>query len=899
MYTVLLRLMPGSFRASYGAESLADVRAVLDEAAGQGSGFVLAHTARACTDLVKRLPMEWLAALTGSFEEHGRGAPTGRTGRGERLMNMLTEFKRSARTLAKRPGFALVAMLTLALGIGANVAVFSVVNAILLRPLDFEDSERIVEYRHHAPGLGLPELNNSAGIVGFYTENADFFEVTAAFTRASANLAGGDEAARVNVLDVSPEIFEVLRVQPIMGRPFTADDTGPDGAAVTILTNDSWRNRFGSDPDIIGRSVELNGAPVEVVGVMPPGFAFPDDGVDLFTALYVDPNGAFGEFGLRTVSRLAPGISIEAARTRSSELLSRVPEYIPDVEAGFLEQAAFSVSVETLRDRTVVDVESTLWIILGTVAFVLLIACANVANLFLVRAESRQKEMAVRAAMGAGRGAVASSFLTESILLGLGGGILGILFGAGGIAMLASLGDLPRSAEISVDATSLALGLGLSLVAGLAFGILPMSRYAGSRFAGILRDGRRGSTSGRERHRVRNTLVASQLALALMLLVGSGLMLRSFAELRAVDLGLDPTGVLTMGINRNTGEDVEITARFLQEAADRVAALPGVARVGITNNLPLSSGNGNGGSFYIESKPRDEETLPPVSMYRAVGGEYFTSLGIPIVAGRDVERADWEEARPVVWVNEDFARSFLDGDALGERIGWGNDGSSEGPWVEIVGVVGNVREFGLADEDLRPSAYLPLRTDGANDIEVQSAVLTIKMMDGQDPAAVIPGARNIVRTLDPQAPITATRTMEDVVDEAMEGTSITMTILAVATAMALFLGAIGLAGVITYVVGQRTREIGVRVALGAAASDVSRLILGQSMMVTAGGTLLGLIGAFALTRLMEAVLFEVSTTDPLTFIVAPVVLVAVSLLATWLPVRRAARIAPTEALRTE
>lgn len=814
-------------------------------------------------------------------------------------MNGFREFRLAARTLARRPGFTLVAVLTLALGIGANVAIFSIVNAVLLQPLPFEDSERIVEYRHHAPGLGLAELMNSEGVIAFYEQYGDFYEATAAYGTESSNLTGGDEAARIEVLTMSPEIFDVLRVQPMMGRPFNVEDAGPGSAAVAILANDTWRARFGADPGILGRTVEIDGSPVEIVGVMGPSFTFPDDGVDLYTAMYVNPDGEFGEFGMRTVSRLAPGISVEDAQTRSTELIARIPEFFPDLDASFLEAAAFAVSVETLRDRLVVDVESTLWIILGTVGFVLLIACANVANLFLVRAESRQKEMAVRAAMGAGRRTVAASFLSESLLLGLGGGVLGVVFAASSVRALLAIAELPRSAEVSVGIPALVLALVLSVVAGLGFGIIPMTRYAGTRFAAVLRDGGRANTGGRETHRARNLLVASQLALGLVLLVGSGLMLRSFAELRAVDLGIQSDGVLTMGLNRNAGEDPEIAARYFQDAADRVAALPGVAMVGITNNLPLASGNGNGGSFYIEGQPRDEDALPPVAMYRAVGPGYFASLGIPILSGRDVERADWEEARGVVWVNENFERTFLGGDALGQRVGWGNEGADEGPWAEVVGVVGDVREFGLSDDDQRPSAYLPLLNNGAAGIEIPSAYLSIRMVEGQDPRSIISGAQSAVRSLDAQVPITATRTMDEVVAEAMEGTSVTMTVLAVATAMALFLGAIGLAGVITYVVGQRTREIGVRIALGARATDVSGMILRQSMVVTAGGTILGLAGAFGLTRLMEAILFEVSATDPLTFVTAPVVLVAVSLLATWLPVRRAARVSPTEALRSE
>jgi predicted permease len=820
------------------------------------------------------------------------------------MMNGMRELRLAARTLAKRPGFTVVAVLTLALGIGANVAIFSIVDAILLRPLPYEDSEQIVEVRHHAPGLDLPELNNSPGLLAFYRENAPFYETIAAYGQHSANLTGSEEASRVQVVPAEPTLFEVLRVQPFMGRPFNAEDATEEQSTAAILSYDTWRARFGADPGILGRTIELDGTPIEIVGVMPEGFAFPDDEVDVYQALWVDPDGNFGEFGLNSVARLAPDIGVDAAQARTTELIGRMAETF-DLPQSFLDSSGFAASVATLRDRIVADVESTLWIILGTVAFVLLIACANVANLFLVRAESRQKEMAVRAAMGAGRRTVAGAFLSESLLLGLGGGIVGVLLAVGGVDWLLTLGNLPRESEVHVGASSLLLALTLSVVAGLSFGAIPMARYAGSRFAAILRDGGRANTAGRERNRARNLLVAGQLALGLVLLVGSGLMLRSFAELRAVDFGFRSEGVLTMALNRNRGEDDEVSARFYQEAADRISALPGVQRVGITTNVPLASGNMNGGSFYIESRPRAQDELPPVALYRGVAPQYFESLEIPVLEGRTVERADWEEARRVVWVNQQFADAFFDGNALGERIAWGlqtdeNDVPlPDSPWAEIVGVVGDVREFGLRDEDLRPSAYFPLVVDGSASIEAQTGFLTIQMVEGQDPTGIVPAARAAVRELGPGTPVTAVRTMREVVAEETESASATMVVLAVATLMALFLGAIGLAGVISYVVGQRTREIGVRVALGAQATDVSRMILRQSMAVTAGGTLLGLIGAFALTRLMGALLFEVSTTDPLTFATAPVVLIAVSLLATWVPVRRASRVDPIEALRSE
>jgi predicted permease len=351
--------------------------------------------------------------------------------------------------------------------------------------------------------------------------------------------------------------------------------------------------------------------------------------IELYSVLRDVEFPQFGAFGLNAIARLDSGMSPEAAQARLTELFPRIQEQFPDLGPGFLESAAFSVTVGTLRDRMVADVESTLWIILGTVAFVLLIACANVANLFLVRAESRQKEMAVRTAMGAGRRSLAVSFLSESLLLGIGGGIVGVLLASAGVRTLLAVTEVPRAAEVSVDAASLGLAALLSVAAGLVFGAVPMTRYAGRRVAHILRDGGRGSTTGRERHRARNALVAAQLALGLVLLVGSGLMLRSFAALRAIDIGFEADGVLTMGLNRNGGEDAAVAARFYQEVADRIAALPGVAELGITNTLPLVSGAGNGGSFFIEGEPREEGTLPLIALYRGVGPSYFTSLGIP------------------------------------------------------------------------------------------------------------------------------------------------------------------------------------------------------------------------------------------------------------------------------
>lgn len=815
-------------------------------------------------------------------------------------------FRLAGRALSKRPGFALVATLTLALGIGANVAVFTIVNAVLLQPLPYEDPGQIVTYEHHAPGLDLPTLLNSEGMIAFYEERAPFIEATAAWGQGRSNLAGDGDAARVDVVAFSPDLFDVLRVQPLIGRPFTDADTGPDlrqGSSVALLGHALWQTRFGGDPDVVGRSIELDGNTIEIIGVMPESFLFPQPDVDLYRALYVDPDGPFGSFGTATVSRLAPGITAEVAEQRLTELHTLLPEVFTGMDASFFESAGFSVSVATLRDRLVRDVESTLWIVLGTVGFVFLIACANVANLFLVRAESRQKEMAIRSAMGAGRKSVVASFLSESVILGMAGGVLGIAFAYVSVPALLSIADLPRGAEVSVGLTSFAFAGLLSLVAGVVFGAFAAFRYAGGPVTGILRDGSRGSTSGPGRSRARNILVATQLALGLVLLVGSGLMLRSFGELRALDIGIEADDVLTLQLNRNQGEDHAITGRFFQDAAERIAALPGVQTVGVGSNLPLASGASNGGSFFIESRPRVEDELPPIAMYRKVGPGYFAALDIPLLEGRDVERADSEEPRSVVWVNEAFAREFFDGDAIGERISW-NDPPEDtppggGPYAEIVGVVGNVRELGLEEDELRPLAYFPLVAASAVGTDLASAFLAIEAVDGVAPLSLADAVQTELRSFAPGVPITATRRMGDIVGEAMEATSVTMIVIAIATGMALFLAGIGLAGVISYVVGQRTREIGVRVALGASEGAVRGMIVKQSMAVTALGTVLGLAGAFGLTRLMEALLFGVSTTDPVTFTAAPIVLILVSLLATWLPAHRATRVDPIEALRAE
>ena len=469
-----------------------------------------------------------------------------------------------------------------------------------------------------------------------------------------------------------------------------------------------------------------------------------------------------------------------------------------------------------------------------------------------------------------------------------------MLVAAVGVRALVAYGPaaMPRLHEVGIDGTVLAFAALISVLAGVTFGSIPTIRYLGRGFSSVLRDGGRGSTEGRERHRARSMLVAGQLALALVLLVGSGLMLRSFARLRAVDPGFESEGVLTVALNRGEAGDVHAAAGFYQRVVDEVRGLPGVTSVGATNSLPMQQAGINGGTFYIESRPRDEGALPPVAMFKAFSSGYLETMRIPLLQGRAMTVADHDGSLPVLWVNATFERTFLDGDALGERVRFGE--SQE--WGEIVGVVGDIRELGLT-EDIGPMAYMPMVTGEWNRHPLERMFISVKTAG--DPLDLLPGVRRIVREIDGTVPHTSARTMDSIVSESMASTSFTMTLLGIAASVALLLGGIGLFGVISYVVSQRTREIGVRVALGARGGDVRRMIVRQGLGVTIAGVVVGLAGAVALTRVMTTLLFEVSATDPWTFVLAPTLLMAVSLLASWLPARRATRVDPVTALRAE
>ncbi|MGH7575063.1 MAG: ABC transporter permease [Longimicrobiales bacterium] len=913
-YRQFARLLPSGLRVEYGAALIVDFQRLVRRSHERSGVFGAAAAAvRGCADILYRVPVEYWHDRRGARwrRSAGAGGPPlddessvrpARTGMRDLMSTWTKELLISVRTLAKRPAFTLVAIGTLGLGIGATVAIFAVINAVLLRPLPYPESERIVVISHHAPGLELEELRNSPVTIRLYREHARTLAPVAATNSTQRNLLGGDRPARIDVVNVSPEFFDVVRTAPVRGRPFVQGDAEPGATPVAILTHGGWQSRFGGVPDVIGQVIELDGVRTEIVGVMPERFYYFDAEPIALLPLYVDPNGQFGAFGMTAVARLTPGVELDDARREAEALQARLPELFSELTTDFLEQSEWRASVTPLRDVMLSaggplgktrDVRAVLWVVFGTVAFVLLIACANVANLFLVRAEGRRREFGVRSALGASRARLAASILSESVLLGVAGGVVGMALAAVGVRLLVAseAAQLPRLHEVTVDGATLVFAAAVSLVASLVFGALPLPRFLGARTGFALREGGRGDTGSRERHRARKTLIVGQVALALVLLTSSGLMVRSLQRLNAVDPGMRPDNVLTVGVSRGDRGSRQEAALFYQRVVDEVASLPGVTSAGASNSLPISVVSINGSSFDVQSRPRADDAVEPVVMYSAATPGFLEALGIPLARGRTIERRDHEAQAHVVWVNETFARRFLGDDPLAERIRISEDST----WLQVAGVVGDVRTFGL-DEDVRPMAYLPMTTT-VNGVDLSQMVLAIHATG--DPSALAPAVRGAIERIAPEVPLTTTRTMESIVERSLAERSFTMTVLAIAALIALVLGAVGLYGVISYVASQRTREIGLRIALGALPSQVRARFVRQGLGVVAAGLGIGLAAALALTRLLDALLFEVSATDPLTFIGAVIVLTAVSLLATYLPARRASSIDPQEALRVE
>ena len=816
------------------------------------------------------------------------------------MLQVVRDLRYAVRTLSRAKGFTAIATITLALGIGTNTAIFSVVNGVLIRPLPFPDANRLAGVWHTAPGLGYPQIGISPGIYFQYRDQNDVFEDIGFFTQIQTNLTGEGDPERVPTGLVSHSIFSVLRVPPLRGRTFTEEDDLPDSPPVAIIGQALWERRFGSDPDILGKTIQVNSVTRDVIGVMPEGFRFPNEDTDLWIPVGIDPDQASpGNFSFNSIARLNPGVDTERAERQLVQLAERLKETYADQGSlvAFLEAGQFSAMVHPLKEDVVGDLQRPLWIILGTVGFVLLIACANVANLFMVRAEARQREMAVRTALGAKRGALVRQYLTEAFVLSAMGGLLGLALAWAGVPGLLRLApdNLPRLDTVSIDPAVLLFTAGVTTLAALLFGTAPVFRYTRPGLVAAVKGSGRGSV-GPARHRVRNTLVVAQTALAVVLLVGSGLLVRSFWEIRNTDPGFDAGDILTFRLSLPDADypGAAQSARFHQDLVDRIASLPGVTSVGAVSNIPLGQGR-SGTAHTIEDFPPGPGELPPIFWYKYASANYFKTMRIPLRSGRTFERRDHESNFGNIIVSATIADRFWPGqDPIGKRIALGADSISD--WHTIVGVVGSVRDQGFREE-LQDIVYYPMVGPGGDDDWVTRTLTYV--VRSPTVATLSPAIRAQVWDMNPNLPIASMRTMETVVADSVARLSFTTLALGIAAFMALVLGAIGIYGVLSYSVSQRVQEIGVRIALGAKPEDVRKMVVWQGARIALVGLGVGLAGAAGLTRLLQSLLYDTAAMDPFTFGTMALVLFGMGLLASYLPARRASLIDPAEAIRSE
>ena len=836
----------------------------------------------------------------------------------ELLDTLRRELRHAVRALLRTPSFTAIAFVTLALGLGATTAIYTILEAVVLRPLPYPDADRLVSVLHPAtvPGTGESEWGlSSAGFFYFRRENRTLADL-GSYTTGDLAVYGDGEAERARVGLVSHPVLAVLRATPAVGRLLTAEDDRPNGPHVVMLGYDLWQRRYGGDPRVVGRVIQTSVGPYEIVGVTAKGFNLPKPGpfaeggnlagfrVDLWVPLQLDPNArpvnSHQYFG---VGRLKPGATAETARRDLQALAARFPELFPTAYSqGFIDEYNFRVGVKSLRDSVLGDkVARSLWVLFGAVGLVLLIACANVANLFLVRTETRRRESAIRTALGASRSHMAAYYLAESLMLALAAGAAGLLLAHLGIRVLLALAptDIPRLSEVGLNWTGVAFAAAISLATGVAFGLLPLAR-AGRVDIDTLREGSRGLSPSPRQRAVRGALVVTQVALALMLLAAAGLMLRSFARLRGVHPGLDPSGVLVfdVGLPQTKYPDHQAAAAFHRELQARLAALPGVRVVGATNSVPLRDFGTGCSVVFREARPYGpDERAPCVATPKATPG-FFRALGIP-VQGRAPEWSDAEANTGAVVVTKALADRLWPGeDPIGKGINSGGMGKTQG-WYRVVGVVPEIRAAGLNRPPTEIVFYPAVPVPGTWFWQPMYGVSYVVRTAGDNPTALASSIRRVVAELDPTVPLMNVGTMEQVVERSMARTSFIMVLLGLAAGMALLLSAVGIYGVISYVVAQRRGEIGIRMALGARISQVARLVVMQSVRLAVVGVVIGLAGALAGTRVMRSLLYDVSPTDPLVLALVPLVLLAIAAAASFAPARRAARVDPVEVLRNQ
>jgi len=804
------------------------------------------------------------------------------------METLIQDLRYAIRMLLKKPSFTAIVVLALAIGIGANTAIFSVVNAILLRPLPYKHFERITMIWMDNPKLGVAEDWHSYPNYIDYKDQNQVFEDMAAFNDRSFNLTGTGDPARVVGVWTTASLFSVLGVEPMLGRAFTEEEEEPGKDLVVILSNGLWQRRFGGDPGIVGQPINMNGVNRTVLGVMPASFAFPEKKTELWIPLALTPERKQARtlISYKAVGRLKPGVTLEQASADLGPIAKRIDdEYF---------QSGYGINLVKLHSQETGKVRPALLILLGAVAFVLLIACANVANLLLARAAMREKEVAIRLALGAGRLRIVRQLLTESALLAVAGGGVGLLLAVWGLDALVALSpaDIPRLDQTGIDGRVLAFTLAVSLLTGLVFGLAPALQASKPDLNDSLKESGRGSTSGKSAMRIRSLLVVSEIALSLVLLVGAGLLIRSFMRLQQFDLGFNADNLLTMrvqlpGSKYREGKQV---ASFYQQLLERLGTVPGVHSVGAISDIFLTD-TPNSTGFTIEGRPVAVGAEAIEVPLDSVSPGYFKVMGIPLLRGREFDDRDVDGAPPVAIINETFLRRFFPGeDPIGKRYVYGGP-DPQNPWITIVGVVGDMRRTGF-DRPVRPETFLPEAQATAN-------ALTIVARTANDPASFATALRNEVWAIDKDQSVYDIKTMHETLSEMRSQRRFNMLLFGIFAAVALTLAAVGIYGVISYSVTQRTHEIGIRIALGAEKSDVLGLIVGQAMTLAGIGITIGIAGSLIFTRLMAGLLYGVSATDPATFGVIAVLLAGVALVACYIPARRAARVDPMVALRYE
>ena len=819
------------------------------------------------------------------------------------------QLRQVLRRLGRAPMFTAITLITLAAGIGANIVIFSVLEGVLLKPLPYPEPDRLIGVWHTAPGINIKNLNMAPSVYFIDREQSTTFQDIGAYNDDSFSVTGTGEPQLVHGLDVTDGTLPLLGVVPALGRLFTRQDDSPEAPDTVLISYGYWREKFGGDPAVIGRSITADGKPREIIGVLPQGFQFLDDqDIAIIAPFKWDRSKLkLGNFSYRALARLKPGVTMAQASADVARMLPIVSRSFPPPE-GFstqlFENAHIGPNLRSLKQEVIGDVGNVLWVLMGSIAMVLLIACANVANLLLVRVEGRRQELAIRTAMGAGRGRIAGDLLFESILLGLMGSLLGLALAYGALRILVAIAPMgiPRIHEIGIDGRVLLFTLAITLLSSLLFGSIPIFKYAGARLNASLREGGRSLSQSREQHRARNVLVVVQVALALVLLICSGLMIRTFRALMHVPpgfVGADTVQTFRFYVPEAQIPDTEDerVVRMEEEILNKLAAIPGVSSVGFSSSLPMDGEDSND-LLFAQDRSYAEGDIPPIRRFKFISPGFFRTLGTPLVAGRDITWTDMYQKIPVALVSENFAREYWHdaNNALGKRV----RASSTDDWREIIGVVADMHDDGV-NQDAPTSVYWPVmmdRFEGQKESLRRDIAFTIRSPRAGS-EAFLKEVREAVWSVNPNVPLSSVHTLGHFYTESMARTSFTLVMLAVAGGMALLLGIVGIYGVIAYSVSQRTREIGIRMALGAQRQTLISMFVRHGLLLTGVGIACGLVASFAVMRLMSSLLFNVSPLDPVTYSAVTIVVVFTAYLACYLPSRRAATIDPVDALRAE